>query len=155
MAKSKFLTQGFTLFEVLVTISVLAVLSAAGVGYYRNFVRNVEFDSVAKGIIFDLKNAQSKAMAGEDDVKWGIHFVNGSEDYYELFSTPTSYSDTLAIVKTTVYLPGAIAFSTPAEGVAADIIFDKITGAPSNSTVTIFFEGESKTITATAAGNIY
>lgn len=148
--------NGFSLFEVLLAMGIIAVLGVVSTGYYRNYVKNVEFDSTAKTIIYDLKHAQSKAMAGEDDKKWGVHFVNGaSDDYYELFSTSVDYGDSSTTVKDTIYLSSAIVFTSPAEGATTDIIFDKIQGTSSASSVSLSFEGSSSTITVTAAGGIY
>lgn len=149
------MNKGFTLLELLLVIGIIAVMAATGNGYYRNYVKNVEFDTVAKNALFDLKNAQSKAMSGEEDVKWGIHFVNGSDDYYELFLTPTIYSDPARSTRFNVYLPGTITFSNPAEGFNTDIIFDKISGSATSSSVSFVFEGATKTITVTSQGTIY
>lgn len=147
--------KGFTLFELLLVIAIIAIIATVGSGYYRNYVKSVEFDTAAKAIIFDLKNAQAKAMASEDNVKWGIHFVNGSSDYYELFSTPSDYSDPAKSVKLATYLSGTIFFASPTEGFNSNIIFNKISGTSSSSSVIISFEESSKTINVTAVGNIY
>lgn len=147
--------NGFTLLELLLVISIIAIVTSIGAGYYRNYVKNVEFDTVAKSIIFDLKSAQAKAMAGEDNLKWGIHFVNGASDYYEIFSTLTDYSDPSKTVTLTSYLSGTVVFSSPAEGFASDIIFNKISGSTASSSVVIAFEGNNRTINVTAVGNIY
>ncbi len=146
---------GFTLLELLMVISILAVITAIGSGYYRNYARNIEFDAAAKTMMFALKKAQAKAMAGEGTMKWGIHAVNGAEDYYEIFSTPTNYADSSKTISETTYVSSLLAFSDPSEGNSTDIIFDKINGAASAASVVFSFEGSTKTITVTAAGNIY
>jgi len=149
-------SDGFSLFEVLLAMGIIAVLGAVSTGYYRNYVKNVEFDSTVKTVVYDLKHAQSKAMAGEDDKKWGVHFVNGTnDDYYEIFSTSVDYGDASTVVKDTVYLPVAIAFISPAQGATSDIIFDKIAGTTSASSVSLNFEGSTSTVTVTAVGGIY
>lgn len=147
--------MGFTLLELLLVIGILAIITAIGSGYYRNYARNVEFDSAAKNMLFSLKKAQAKAMAGEGALKWGVHVVNGTSDYYEIFSTPTNYADASRITSETIYISGSVALSDPSEGNSTDIIFDKISGAAAAASVAFSFEGSIKTITITATGNMY
>lgn len=152
---SNYFRQGFSLIEILLVMAVMAIITAFASGYYRDYVKNVEFDLVSKNIISDLKSTQSKAMAGEDDLKWGVRFINSINDYYEIFSTPTNYGDPLRTTKMTNYLSGTIVFSNPIEGGTTDVIFDKIRGTSVNSAITIIFEGSSDTITVNSLGNIY
>lgn len=146
-------SQGFSLLEVLIVIGIIAILSVIGTGYYRGFFKNVELDLSAKTIISDLRQARAKAMAGEDGLKWGIHFINGASDSYELFSTAADYA--AGAVKTTTFLQGTVIFTNPAEAAVLDIIFEKITGTTAASAVTISSEGDTKTITITSQGNVY
>lgn len=151
--------SGLSLLEVILVTCILAILSVAGIGYYRNAVKSREFLIASKNIISVLKLAQGRAIAGEDQMKWGIHFVNGPaafDDYYELFSTPTIYSDPSTVVTDKIYLQSTMAFSDPAANTNKDIIFDKIKGTiAAVSSVTTTFEGTSKTVTVNAQGNIY
>ena len=145
--------NGFSLLELLIVISVIVILGTTGVNFYRNYVKSVELESTAKIIVSDLKTARAKAMTGEDNLKWGAHFVNGANDYYELFSTATDYGG--ASVKMTVFLPKAVSFSAPGEGVNLDVIFSKISGTATNSSVIVSSEGQTRTVTVTALGNIF
>jgi hypothetical protein len=109
-----------------------------------------------RGITSELKTARAKSMNGEDDMKWGVHFVNGTSDYYELFSTPTNYADGSRVTKETVYLSGGVAFSYPTEGNTTDIIFDKIYGSTTPATyVTVTAENNYATTTISSNGQIY
>ena len=67
-------------------ISIVSILGTAGVGYYRNFAKNVEVKNFSRSLVSDLKYARSLSTSGENSLKWGVHAVNGSDDYYELFS---------------------------------------------------------------------
>lgn len=147
--------KGFTLLEALIVIAILAVLSTLGFGLYRNFVKSSELDLLAKEIAFDLKSVQAKSMAGEKGLKWGIHFVNVSNDYYELFSTPADYSSASTTIDIVVYLPGAAYFTDPTA--SSTILFNKIRGTiAATSTVSVSSpEGDIKTVTVTPVGNIY
>lgn len=148
-------SSGFTLLELLIVMGILAILSTIGTGFYRNFSKGVEIGTANKNIVSELRNARSKSMQGENDLKWGIHFVNGTEDYFELFSTPTDYSSISKTVVETTVLPGTVKFKTPTEGISTDIIFDKIYGSTTPAVIEITTEGAVATTTITALGNIY
>ncbi|RJQ31009.1 hypothetical protein C4572_02995 [Candidatus Parcubacteria bacterium] len=81
--------------------------------------------------------------------------MNGQDDYYEFFSTPSDYNDAEKTITNNVYLPGGIYFTAPADTV--DIIFGKITGATAATTTVSISnsDGISKTVTVTPAGTVY
>ena len=147
--------NGFSLLELLIVIAILAVISTIGFGFYMNFVRSSELDFSTKDIAFNLKQAQAKSMAGEDGRKWGTHFVNGADDYYEIFSTPTDYSDAAKTINSIVYLQNGIFFTIPVA--SSTVIFDKIRGTvSSNFSLTISSPAnQTKTVNVSTAGNIY
>jgi len=147
--------RGFTLLEIVLVMGILAILASVSFGFYRNFARSIELESTSTTLIADLKSAQAKSMAGTDNRKWGIHIVNGTSDYYELFSTPSTYSDPTASVSETVYLPGSIQFSSPTEGNTRDVLFTKITGAATAASVSLIFQATTRDITIKSVGTIY
>lgn len=147
--------KGFTLLEVLLVVAVLAILSVISFGAYSGFMRNAQLNAASESLVFDLKQAQSKSMSGEKGLKWGIHFVNSTNDYYEIFSTPTDYNDAAKTIETTVYLPGPIFFVDPAS--SSTVVFDKIRGTiAAVFSVTLSGPGsQTKTINVAPVGNIY
>lgn len=147
--------NGFTLLEVLIVIGILAVLTSISAPIYRNFVKTSELGVTAKIMTSFLREARSKSMTGNLNLKWGIHFVNSGTDYYESFSTPTDYSDSLKSVIATTSLPFGVNFTAPVS--TSDVIFGKIVGTTTATTTVTFTstDGESKTVTVTPIGNIY
>lgn len=146
--------KGFTLLEVLIVLAIVVLLGSMSVGFYINYSKNVEINSVANIMIFDLKQAQSKSMIGEGGFKWGIHFVNGATDYYEIFSTPTDYSDGVKVIISTNYLSNGVTFSSPGSGSSTDIIFNKISGGTSGTSVVVISQSNTRTISVSSIGNI-
>lgn len=151
------LRRGFSLIELLLVVSIIMAISAAGIAGYRNFGKHVELSSTREIITADLRQAQSKAMAGEGGVKWGAHFVNNdASQYYELFSTGTVYGGPSAIVYATTSLAGGVVFSDPLPGMNKDILFERITGMTSvDSTISVTSENVTESVTVKTVGAIY
>lgn len=153
----KFNQKGFSLLELLIVIAIVVTLAAVGNGMYRNFGKTVELSSVSQTIAADLRHMQSKAMTGEGGFKWGGHFVNGTpDDYYVLFSTSgTTYADGTTVSIATTTFSKNITLSNPAEGNSKDIIFNKISGTTTATTIDIVSEGLTQTVNVSLAGAIY
>lgn len=148
-------TAGFSLLELLLVIGVLAILGSIGSAYYFNVVKNIEMSTAATGIISDLKHAQSSAMAGESGMRWGVHLVNGTDDYYQVFSTPTNFASASTTITSIVYLPQQIVFSDPSEGSTKDVVFERITGVVTSTTITLASSDSTRVITVPAIGSAY
>jgi len=146
--------NGFSLLELLIVISIVAVLGAVGVGFYLNYAKNIEIKTVANTLVSDLKQAQAKSMAGVGGFKWGIHLVNGDTDYYETFSSPSDYSDVSKSIVSTKYLSKGVLFSDPASSSTKDIIFNKITGATTEASITLSSSEVTKKISISSVGSI-
>lgn len=150
-----FTMRGFSLLEVLMVVSIIAVLGTAGVGYYRNFAKNVEVKNFSQTLVSDLKYARSLSISGESSLKWGVHAVNGADDYYEIFSTPTTYTDASKSVTSTTTLPRGLTWTSPAESASKDIIFNRISGTTTADTLIINSENGNTTVTITSLGVVY
>lgn len=57
--------KGFTLIEILVVISIASFLVTLGISSYMDFNRRQVLDQVAKNIVNDLRDLQSKASSGD------------------------------------------------------------------------------------------
>ncbi|HPC37405.1 MAG TPA: hypothetical protein PKX03_00955, partial [Candidatus Paceibacterota bacterium] len=83
-------------------------------------------------IVAYLRETRNRAIAGQDNSSWGIHFVNVSngDDYYNLFKGLTF--STSAIVETR-FLSKKIQFLIPAINENVDVVFLKSSGELSSS----------------------
>lgn len=146
-------SAGFTLLELMLVIGILVIIASMSRDFYGSYVPSAQLEDNAQTIIYDLRNARDKAMNGQDSKLWGIHF-NGTSSYYEIFSTPTDYSDLTKTILTTVYLRNNVIFSSPAIGNNLDIIFNKINGLTASSSVTVKTGNATRTVFIQAQGLI-
>lgn len=147
--------SGFTLLELMLVMTILVIIAMVGREFYGNFALDANIDNSAKTIMFDLRSARDKAMNGQDSDNWGIHFVNGASDYYEIFSTPTNYASASTTIESTTYLSGNIVFSSPPSASSSDIIFNSISGLVATDTSVVILSGtNSRTISVKSQGLI-
>lgn len=154
MNGKQYTKQGFTLLELLLVIGVLVIIVAMSRDFYGSYVSGSQLGSSASMLSFDLRNTRDKAMNGQDDRNWGMNFVNGASDYYEIFSTPTDYANPAKTLITTFYLSNGITFSAPSEGNNINIIFNKISGTTTPAGIIINAGLDSKAISVQTQGLI-
>ncbi|MFZ4631691.1 MAG: pilus assembly FimT family protein [Patescibacteria group bacterium] len=144
--------SGFTLLELMLVMSILVIIALASREVYNGFALGKNIDNISKTIVFDLRGARSNAMNGQEDSNWGVHFVNSTSDYYEIFTSPTVYGAFSSSVRTTVYLGSGISFSLPSEGNNQDIIFAKLSGTSTTANINIISTSNQKTISVNSEG---
>lgn len=134
--------KGFTMLEVLLSLTVLAILAAISAKSYVGAQRRVLLDSTAQEISVYLRFAQQKAISQEENQQWGIHFEHPVSDnpFYVLFFGSVYNVNN---VREKIFLPLPIKYLIPSSGQTNDVIFGKLTGTPNGAaTVEITFTTE-------------
>jgi prepilin-type N-terminal cleavage/methylation domain-containing protein len=123
--------SGFSLIEILLVISILAIISASVFLWFSNYQRQTETESASKMIISSLRDAQSRSISGKDFMRWGI-FFDDTDNKFILFRDEGGYAS--ATVKEETYLSKYVQFdSASLLGGCNEIIFEKINGATAQS----------------------
>lgn len=145
-------SSGFTLMELLLVIAVLAVITAMSRDSFSSFLFGATAKDNAQAIAFDLRSARDQAMNGQDDRNWGVRFVNGADDYYEIFSSPAGYSDPAKEITRTDYLKSNVHFISPAEGDSQEVVFTKISGLTTAAEITVSSGQAQRTVSVNSQG---
>lgn len=125
MKTSKF-CLGFSLIEILLVISILAIISTSVFIWFSNYQRQAEIESASKMIISSLRDAQSRSISGKDFKKWGI-FFDDTNNKFILFRDEGGYAG--ATIKEETYLSSYVEFdSNSLSDGCNEIIFEKING---------------------------
>lgn len=150
--------KGFSLLEMIVVVAILAVLASLSTALFVGYFRTAGLDEATGGIILHLRQTQAKAMAGENGLRWGIHFVNpvSGPHYYQIFSTPSDFS--AGQIQETIYLDDRINFSQPFAGNTLDVVFVKNTGKiAADAAISLYSKAEEakvRTIAVSKEGRI-
>lgn len=149
--------KGFTLLEILLSITILAVMGSIGSISFSSFRRDRQLELAASDITYMLRRAQSSAIAQENSNGWGVHFHNTASGA-DTFSTFYGDSYATGTIISSSRLSSFLEFLDPPASTTKNIIFAKATGIPNASTtITINLAGSpssSRTIRVNIAGQI-
>ena len=148
--------KGFTLIEVLLTVSIVVVLSTVAVINLSGNRRKADLDSATQQVAVLLREAQSNSVSQSKGSTWGVHFdnTNPASAFYSLFySANSTYASSVSAGQ--YPLPADICYATSSVGTGSstDIIFSSISGAPAAS-ATITFQLMSSGGCATATSSV-
>lgn len=128
-------SRGFTLIELIISLVIIAIIAIVGFSNLSGHQEKLTVDLEAEKIVAYLREARNRALAGEDNSSWGVHFVNvdNGTDYYNLFKGSTFDSGDIV---DTHYVSKKVEFIVPPVNSSTDVIFVKSTGNLSNSATT-------------------
>jgi prepilin-type N-terminal cleavage/methylation domain-containing protein len=137
--------KGFTLLEVLLSVSLISVIAGVSIPIYQSFQVRNDLDIATTSTVQILRRAQVLSQASDGDISWGWQIQSGSMTlfkgvsyvardvaYDEVFDVPTSIT------------PSGV----------SEIVYTKFTGLPSvTGTVTLTSNtNETRSITINAKG---
>ena len=118
----KNLRRGFTLPEVLISITLLSIIAGMIIPMYRTFLVRNDLDSSVATLAQNLRRAQSLSQAGDGDMGWGVRVGVGSILVYKgsNFIARDSSFDENTSIPTSIVPTGIV-----------EVAFSKVIGMPS------------------------
>lgn len=148
-------SKGFSLVEILLALSIIAVIAVVGVTSFSNYNTEKALSLEAEKVVSLLVKARSLSLSAKGGDVYGVHF---DTDKAVLFKG-TSYSAGTA-GNQAQQLNSAVRISaTVLAGGGAEVVFRKLTGTTAQSgtvTLALVKNGSlTKTVTITATGTAY
>ncbi len=139
--------KGFTLPEVLLSITLLSIIGGMTIPMYRTFMVRNDLDISTMTIAQNLRRAQALSESGDGDTTWGVRVGVGSILIYKgasYISRDSSFDENTSIP--TTIIPTGI----------NEVVFSKMTGMP-NATGTFILtsqNNETRTVTINEKGMV-
>ena len=143
----KILAQGFTLPEMLLSVTLLGIIGAMVIPSYHTFIVRNDLDIASVTLATNLRRAQSLSQSSDGDMTWGVHVGVGSILIYKganYILRDSSFDENTSIPTTIV--PTGI----------NEINFSKTAGLPSATGTFILTSqaNETRTITINEKGMV-
>jgi prepilin-type N-terminal cleavage/methylation domain-containing protein len=139
--------RGFTLIEVLLSVTILAMLVGLSLPVYETFVRRNDLDLTAQATVSAIRRAEAYSRSVNQDSQWGIELVAPGITVFK----GDTYATRDAAFDEIIMLPNSISVSGISE-----IVFAKLSATP-NATGTISFTtttNDTRTITINGKGMV-
>lgn len=142
------LIRGFTLLELLLSISLVAVISVAGVPIYASLQTRSDLKTATQIVTQAARRAETRAWANEGDSSWGFYVNSGQAVVYKGVSyaaRDTSY-DEIYTISDSIVITGD-----------SEYLFSQVTGLPdaAGSVTLTSLDSATSTINVGANGQIY
>ncbi len=140
---------GFTLFEVVLTLTFLIILAAIVLPSFFSSRGQTQLNLTARHIAALLREAQSRSVAQSSSTMWGVHFeiATTTAPFYALFAGTYASSSVIAYYR----LPATLRYVTATFpfGEIREISFSQLTGLSSASTSLGIFLSTNRSASAT------
>ena len=140
--------RGFTLIEMLLSVSIIAIVSALSLPLYQVFQNQNDLTVVAESTTQALRRAQVYSRGMDDDSQWSVAIQSTAVTLFKgtnFGGRDTSYDETINV-------PAGVTV-----GGLAEVQFAKMTGLPNangNITFTSARTGDVETVSINAKGMV-
>lgn len=138
--------KGFTLLELLLSITILTIIVGIGIPVYQSLQNNNNLDIAKTTVVQGLRRAQELSRSGEHDAMWGVKVQSGSITLFKgaTYAARDSAFDEL--------------FDTPSNIVptgSTEIVFSKFYGIPNTTgTLTLTLNNTVQTLNINEKGTL-
>lgn len=150
--------RGFTLIEILVVVGIIVLFLGLSIPQLRSFQQVSYLQGTGEETVAALRLAKSKTLASEEALQYGVYFdAISTPNQYTLFQG-SSYATRAPAKDEITVLKKAIEISAISLGAGDEVVFERVTGAPS-ATGTITFRqvadpSRTKTVSVLTSGTI-
>lgn len=131
--------RGFTLVELLVTMSILGIIAAFSVPAYQTMQKSVALNNGVQEVADAIRVAQTRALSAQDGVNQGIRFATSSVTLF----------DENGDIRTQA-LPSSLTLSST----QSEVVFERLSGQADQAVTVTISNGSSKTIAISPSGKI-
>jgi len=138
---------GFTLVELLVSVTIIILITGMTLPIYESFVRRNDLDLIAQSLALTIRRAETYARAVNYDSQWGVEIQSSGVTLFQ----GTSFAGRNTAYDETVTMPPSVSPSGLSE-----VQFAKFSAAPNTTgTVTLTSSAnDTRTITINAKGTV-
>jgi len=135
--------KGFTIFEIIISLSIFLILAVIVVSSFSSFRNNQELTNAVQKTINLLNLARSKTLSSEGSSQYGVHFESSRIVLFKGASFSESSPDNNVAVFSSLIEISAINFN----GEGNNLVFQRLTGKTDNyGTITLRIKSDiSKT----------
>jgi prepilin-type N-terminal cleavage/methylation domain-containing protein len=138
--------KGFTIIELLIVITILAIISAVVLTSLSSINTSQAIDKDAQAIVAYLDQAKSNTLASKDASQYGVRFASTT---ITLFKGST-YNSSEPENRTYLLNPATIIKTVSLTGGGLDVVFSRLTGETAqNGTILVSSTRASTTRTVT------
>jgi len=122
-------SSGFTLFEVVIVIAILAVLAAIVIPDFFPFKKNSDLDNGVQEFVSVLRLAQNKTLSSEGNSQYGVYIDTGASPNQYILFKGASYASRIVSADQVYALQEMLEFYNISLGGGNEIVFDRLTGS--------------------------
>lgn len=125
--------RGFTLIEILISVAVIGILSAATLSAFGSFLKSKTAEGASYEVLSALSKARSMTLASKDSSQYGVRFDAGSVTIFKGASFAPGNPENKVFP-----LTGAGVTNISLGGGGQSVVFERLSGRSAQSgTVTV------------------